>query len=74
MIAITKLKNMSEKLQMIADDAETDSKNMDGKPFTGKVVAQNMGYIRAQINALALQMKVLVDDQLGEQISKETDL
>ena len=40
-------------LEMIAEDMEKDAANFDGKPFTGKIVAEYFGHQGAAIAALA---------------------
>lgn len=37
----------------IAKDVENDAKEFDGKPFTGKTMAEYMGYHGAAIKALS---------------------
>ncbi|HXS59738.1 MAG TPA: hypothetical protein VN703_02880 [Candidatus Sulfopaludibacter sp.] len=46
-------KKLLETLQTIGEDAENDAEEMDGKPFTGKIVATYFGYHGAAIKALA---------------------
>jgi len=40
-------------LQMISDDTKKDIKELEGKPFEGKVVAEQFGRQAAAIQALA---------------------
>lgn len=40
-------------LKMIAEDAENDAKEFDGKPFTGKIVGTYFGNHGASIASLA---------------------
>lgn len=49
-------------LQAIADDAEQDAKNFDGKPFNGKTVAEYFGNHGASIRALALALKMVIEN------------
>lgn len=49
-------------LEAISADAETDAKEMDGQPFTGKVVATYFGYHGASIAALADILKELINE------------
>jgi hypothetical protein len=51
-------------LQEIAFDAERDVKAFEGRPFTGKVVAEYLAYHAAAIKALAeiVQTLIPVDD------------
>lgn len=48
---------------MIATDMENDAKNFDGKPFTGKTVAQYFGKHGAAIAALANIMKKILSNE-----------
>jgi len=69
MISLQRLEKMSHQLDMIADDAESDAKQLDGEPFNGKTMAENFGQVYASINALAKDIKELIDDQIEEVIS-----
>jgi len=59
-------------LRMIRDDVETDTKEMEGELFTGKVVAENLAYIRAQIGALASSMLIVMDGESEAQPETES--
>lgn len=48
-------------LEAIAEDAKNDAKEMDGKPFTGKIVATYFGYHGASIAALANILKEIIE-------------
>ncbi len=48
-------------LEMIARDMKNDAKNFDGKPFTGKTVAEYFGNQGAAIAALADIIKYILD-------------
>jgi len=50
-----------EVLQAIADDMEADVKHFDGKPFTGRTVAEIHGNLAAAIKAIALALKQHVE-------------
>ena len=50
-----------EKLEMIAQDMVDDAKNFDGKPFTGRTVAEYFGNQGAAIAALASIVKLLIE-------------
>jgi len=52
-------------LELIAQDMEDDAKNFDGKPFTGKTVAEYNGNQGAAIAALANIVKTLLDDVIA---------
>lgn len=67
-MAITpeRLQELSERMQMIADDTESDVRAFDGKPFSGSTVAEYFGVIGAQVQSLALSMKELIDDEIDE--------
>jgi len=49
-------------LQDIAKDAEDDAKNFDGKPFTGKNVAEYLGNHGASIATLAKICEKIVEE------------
>lgn len=49
-----------EVLEMIAQDAKDDAAYYDGKPLTGKVVAEYFGKHGASIAALATIIKTLL--------------
>ncbi len=49
-------------LQTIADDMKQDAEGFDGKPFTGKTVAEYMGYQGAAIAALADIMRGVIEE------------
>lgn len=46
-------KNSLEILDMIIADCETDVKEFDGKPFTGKTLGELHGILEAKIQAVA---------------------
>ena len=48
-------------LEMIARDMESDAKNLDGKPFTGKTLGEYLGNQGAAIAALADIIKSILD-------------
>lgn len=52
-----------EILQMIIDDTESDAAAFEGKPFTGKTVAEYFGAIGAQIQALANIIKSEIEEK-----------
>ena len=47
---------------MIADDMKKDAENFDGKPFTGKTVAEYFGNQGAAIAALADIVRSIFED------------
>lgn len=51
-----------EVLDMIIEDCETDAKEFDGKPFTGKTVGELHGILEAKIQALAKVMKKFIEE------------
>lgn len=54
-------------LTAIVEDAKNDATEMDGKPFTGKVVATYFGYHGAAIASLADILKELIENTgIGE--------
>ena len=56
-------KRMIEICDMIIKDTENDIHELEGKPFTGKNVATQFGYIGAQVQALAKIVKEIVEDK-----------
>lgn len=61
-----KLKRISEVLGMVIEDMETDVKEFNGKPFTGKTLGELHGTLAATIQAVAKATKYLVDEELAE--------
>lgn len=59
-------KRKIEVLEMIAKDMESDAKNLDGRPFSGKVVAEYFGHRGAAIAALAKIIKSNLENQKKE--------
>lgn len=47
-------------LKMIATDVENDAKEFDGKPFTGKTMAEYMGNHGAAIKAIAETLELIL--------------
>ena len=41
-----------QRLEDVRDDCFQDTKNLEGQPVTGRVIAEQFGYIRAQIAAI----------------------
>lgn len=58
--------------KQVSVDVENDAKEFDGKPFTGKVVAEYFGYHGAAINALAKVLKEVVKSQTENTIQSDT--
>jgi hypothetical protein len=54
--------NRIEICEKIAEDVKNDAINFDGKPFTGKVMAEYMGYHGAAIAALADLLKSVLEE------------
>ena len=54
-------KKIIETLEMIAQDMKNDAKNFDGKPFTGRTVAEYLGNVGAAVATLANIVKLLVE-------------
>ena len=52
-----------EVLELIIADCETDVKEFDGKPFTGKTVGEMHGILEAKIQALAKVIKNMIEEQ-----------
>jgi hypothetical protein len=50
--------------EQVAADVESDAKEFDGKPFTGKTVAQYFGNHGAAINALANVLKEILKQNI----------
>ena len=57
-------KSVSEVARMVFADAETDAVALDGKPFTGRVVAETFGSTLAMIAALAKCIETLAADDV----------
>jgi hypothetical protein len=55
--------NRIEICEQIAADAKTDAEQFDGQPFTGKTMAEYMGYHGAAISALANLIKSILEEQ-----------
>lgn len=58
----TRKEKLIEVLLMVAEDAEKDTNDFDGQPFTGKTVGTYMGYHAASIKTLAGIVKELLED------------
>ena len=54
---------MTETLELIAYDMKNDAKEFDGRPFTGRVVAEYFGNQGAAIAALAEIVKVMLNKE-----------
>lgn len=54
-----------EVLKTIAKDMETDAQEFDGKPFTGKTVAEYNGNQGAAIAALADIVRSILEEKNG---------
>lgn len=59
--------------EQIAQDAENDAKQFDGKPFNGRTVAEYFGNHGAAITALANLIKSVLEDEnkKASRITKE---
>lgn len=55
-------KSRLDVLNIIIEDCETDAKEFDGKPFTGKTLGELHGILEAKIQALARILKELVEE------------
>lgn len=51
-------------MNMIIDDCKTDAEALDGKPFTGRVVAEQFGATLAMLSAVAKAVRMLAEDSL----------
>lgn len=56
-------KTALEVLDLVIEDIEKDVKDMEGAPFTGQVVAQHFGYLRAQVQAIAKALKKHLEEE-----------
>ena len=54
-------KEVAKVLDMIAQDQANDAREFDGKPFTGRTVAEYFGNQGAAIAALAKIIKELIE-------------
>jgi len=64
-----KKKEIIKIMEMVAKDVENDAREFDGKPFTGKTMAEYMGNHGAAIAAIADAIKdilLLSTDKTGE--------
>lgn len=66
MMTLAQLEERIRVARMIVDDAEADAKALDGKPFTGRAVAEAMGEHLAQTQALARLVVELYEDRADE--------
>ena len=57
---------LTEICDQVAKDVKEDAENFDGKPFTGKTVAEYFGYHGAAIAALANILKEVLKNQKNE--------
>lgn len=57
-----KKKKTIEVLRMIAQDAESDAREFDGKPFTGKTVGTYLGNHGASIASLAEILQEIIEE------------
>lgn len=55
----------------ISEDMERDASEFDGKPFTGKTVAEYFGYQGAAISALARMVSILAGNEINNKENKE---
>lgn len=53
-------------MKMVAEDVKNDATNFEGKPFTGKTMAEYMGNHGAAIAAVANAIKELLNDAPSE--------
>lgn len=72
MITQEKLKKLKGVAEMIVEDMESDANALDGKPFTGKTLAELMGTHYAVTRALAKIIVELVDDKIEKEPEAET--
>ena len=54
-----------KQLEMIEADMENDAKELDGRPFNGRTVAEYFGYQGAAIAALANTLKIILLDKFN---------
>lgn len=66
-------KRLIEICQQVAIDVKNDAVEFDGKPFTGKTMAEYMGYHGAAISALANVLEELLSSDPNVQVSDTTD-
>lgn len=48
--------------RQVRDDAEQDARSLDGRPFTGRAVAETFGTTLAMVFALAAAIERLCED------------
>jgi hypothetical protein len=54
---------MREVMRLIIEDCTEDTRQLEGQPFTGKVLGPEFGKIRAQIAALADTIDKMLKEQ-----------
>jgi len=59
-----KINKIIKVMEMVAKDVENDAKDFDGKPFTGKTMAEYMGFHGAAIAAVANAVKEILSSKL----------
>lgn len=57
---------MIEVMNMVVEDTENDARTFDGKPFTGKTMAEYMGNHGAAIAAVAKAVITIVEELTDE--------
>ena len=66
---------LTESMELIAADCETDVRHFDGQPFTGKTVGTQFGNTLAMVAAIARAVTVLSEriDGLERTLASRTD-
>lgn len=62
-MSIHEIEKLIRVCEDVSFDVENDAKSFDGKPFTGKVVAEYFGNHGAAINALSNVLKRILENQ-----------
>jgi len=56
------LESVREHLLLVIEDAGLDAHALDGQPFNGRTMAENLGYAYAQIQALGKMLLAVIDE------------
>lgn len=65
-------KRVIEVMDLVAQDAENDVHEMEGKPFTGRAVSVQFGNVGAMLKTLANAVKALVEELVPDDIQAVT--
>ena len=60
-----RIENLQKKMALVMSETKKDVEDMEGKPFTGKVVAEYHGYMSAGIVAIAETVNEILEELKG---------